>query len=70
MSTYSGSDGIMAKSRVSITIDGKMAKSIENYYREKVKIAAEKGEVIPKLSNIYEEIIERGWESKSGARRK
>ncbi|TLX84950.1 MAG: hypothetical protein E6K98_01460 [Thaumarchaeota archaeon] len=60
----------MAKSRISITIDGKMAKAIENYYRDKVKIAAEKGEVIPKLSNIYEEIIERGWESKSGYRRK
>ena len=60
----------MAKSRISITIDGKMAKAIENYYREKVKIAAEKGEVIPKLSNIYEEIIERGWESKAGSRRK
>ena len=60
----------MTKSRVSITIDEKMAKAIENYYREKVKIAAEKGEVIPKLSNIYEEIIERGWESKSGSRKK
>ena len=60
----------MAKSRVSITIDGKMAQAIENYYREKVKIAAEKGEVIPKLSNIYEEIIERGWESKSGSRKR
>lgn len=60
----------MAKTRVSITIDAKIAKAIENYYREKVKIAAEKGEVIPKLSNIYEEIIERGWESKSGARKK
>ena len=47
-----------------------MAKAIENYYREKVKIAAEKGEVIPKLSNIYEEVIERGWESKSGSRKK
>jgi hypothetical protein len=60
----------MAKTRVSITIDAKIAKAIENYYREKVKIAAEKGEVIPKLSNIYEEIIERGWESKSGTRKK
>ncbi len=60
----------MAKTRVSITIDEKIAKAIENYYREKVKIAAEKGEVIPKLSNIYEEIIERGWESKSGSRKK
>ena len=62
--------GKLAKSRVSITIDGKMAQAIENYYREKVKVAAEKGEVIPKLSNIYEEIIERGWESKSGSRKR
>ncbi|MGB6463226.1 MAG: hypothetical protein WA799_01700 [Nitrosotalea sp.] len=60
----------MTKTRVSITIDGNIAKAIENYYREKVKIAAEKGEAIPKLSNIYEEIIERGWESKSGAKKK
>jgi hypothetical protein len=60
----------LAKTRVSITIDGKIAKAIENYYREKVKIAVEKDEVIPKLSNIYEEIIERGWELKSGARKK
>ncbi|MGI0047283.1 MAG: hypothetical protein ACREBB_08860 [Nitrosotalea sp.] len=60
----------MAKTRVSITIDDKTAKAIENYYREKVKTAAEKGEAIPKLSNIYEEVIERGWESKSGARKK
>jgi len=60
----------LTKSRVSITIDGKMAKAIESYYRDKVRVAAEKGEVIPKLSNIYEEIIERGWESKSGTRKK
>ncbi len=60
----------MPKSRISITIDGKIAKAIENYYREKVKTAAEKDEVIPKLSNIYEEIIERGWEAKSGLRKK
>ncbi|MGI0101957.1 MAG: hypothetical protein ACREA7_05105 [Nitrosotalea sp.] len=60
----------MTKTRVSITIDGNTAKAIENYYREKVKTAAEKGEVIPKLSNIYEEIIERGWESKSGTKKK
>ena len=55
----------MAKTRISITIDDMIAKAIENYYREKVKLAAEKGEVIPKLSNIYEEIIEKGWESRS-----
>lgn len=52
----------MAKTRISITIDDKTAKAIELYYREKVKVAADKGEAIPKLSNIYEEIIEKGWE--------
>lgn len=52
----------MAKTRISITIDDETAKAIELYYRDKVKIAAEKGEVIPKLSNIYEEIIKKGWE--------
>lgn len=60
----------MAKTRVSITIDSKIAKSIENYYRERVKSAVEKGETIPRLSNIYEEILERGWESRSIARKK
>lgn len=52
----------MAKTRISITIDDKTAKEIELYYRKKVKIAAEKGQAIPKLSNIYEEIIEKGWD--------
>jgi len=52
----------LTKTRISITIDDKTAKAIELYYREKVKVAAEKGEAIPKLSNIYEEIIEKGWD--------
>jgi len=52
----------LAKTRISITIDDQTAKAIELYYREKVKAAVEKGEAIPKLSNIYEEIIEKGWE--------
>lgn len=51
----------MAKTRISITIDDEIAKEIELHYRNKVKMAAEKGEDIPKLSNIYEEIIEKGW---------
>ncbi|MDH2907352.1 MAG: hypothetical protein PXX83_04560 [Candidatus Nitrosotalea sp.] len=52
----------MTKTRISITIDDNTAKAIELYYREKVKNAAERGETIPKLSNIYEEIIEKGWD--------
>ncbi len=55
----------MSKTRISITIDAETAKAIELYYREKVKTAAEKGETIPKLSNIYEEIIEKGWDRSS-----
>lgn len=52
----------MSKTRISITIDAETAKSIELYYREKVMEAAEKGQTIPKLSNIYEEIIAKGWD--------
>jgi hypothetical protein len=59
----------LTKTRISITIDDQTAKAIELYYREKVKNAAEKGEPIPKLSNIYEEIIEKGWD-KSFAKKK
>jgi hypothetical protein len=52
----------LAKTRISITIDDSIAKAIEAYYREKVKLAVDKGEPIPKLSNVYEEIIEKGWD--------
>lgn len=51
------------KARISITIDGNTAKEIEVYYRDKVKAAAVNNEPIPKLSNIYEEIIEKGWKN-------
>lgn len=53
----------MPKYRASITIDSKIAKEIDEYYREKVKEAATQGDSIPKLSNVYEEIIAKGWES-------
>lgn len=51
------------KYRASITIDSRIAKEIDDYYREKVKEAATQGESIPKLSNVYEEIIARGWDT-------
>lgn len=53
----------MPKYRASITIDSKIAKEIDEYYREKVKEAATQGDNIPKLSNVYEEIIAKGWEA-------
>lgn len=52
----------MPKYRASITIDSKIAMEIDEYYRERVKEAATQGESIPKLSNVYEEVIARGWE--------
>ncbi len=53
----------MTKYRASITIDSKIAGEIDEYYRERVKEAATQGDNIPKLSNVYEEIIAKGWES-------
>ncbi|NMJ86394.1 MAG: hypothetical protein EX285_00870 [Thaumarchaeota archaeon] len=52
----------MSKYRASITIDSKIAREIDEYYRELVKEAAIQGNSIPKLSNVYEEIITKGWE--------
>ncbi len=52
----------MPKYRASITIDSKIAMEIDEYYRERVKEAATQGGSIPKLSNVYEEVIARGWE--------
>ena len=52
----------MPKYRASITIDSRIAKEIDDYYREKLKEAATHGESIPKLSNVYEEIISKGWD--------
>lgn len=53
----------MPKARISITIDSKTAREIEDYYRTRVKAAAENEDSIPKLSNVYEEIVMLGWES-------
>ncbi|HEX5457884.1 MAG TPA: hypothetical protein VFX64_05805 [Candidatus Nitrosotalea sp.] len=53
----------MAKTRISITIDDTIAKEIEEHYRDKVKAAVDKRQAIPKLSNIYEDIIKDGWKN-------
>ena len=53
----------MPKARISITIDSKTAREIEDYYRTRVKTVPENEDSIPKLSNVYEEIVMLGWES-------
>ncbi len=52
----------MAKVKVSFTIDEQVAKEIDGYLRELVSEAAKSGKPIPKQSNVYEEIVKKGWE--------
>jgi len=53
----------MAKVKISITLEGELAKEIDTYLRERVMEAAKSGKPIPKQSNIYEEIIGKGWDA-------
>ena len=53
----------MTKAKVSVTIDGGLAKEIDVYLRKLVVEAAKSGKPIPKQSNVYEEIVRRGWEA-------
>jgi len=53
----------MSKAKVSVTIDGDLAKEIDAYLRKLVVEAARSGKPIPKQSNVYEEIVRRGWEA-------
>lgn len=52
----------MPKVKVSFTLDDEVAKEIDKYLRELVGEAAKSGKPIPKQSNVYEEIVKKGWE--------
>jgi hypothetical protein len=52
----------LAKVKVSFTLDEEVAKEIDGYLRELVSEAAKSGKPIPKQSNVYEEIVRKGWE--------
>lgn len=60
----------MVKVKVSITLDEELAKEIDGYLRELVVEAAKSGKPIPKQSNIYEEIVNKGWETIKKNRKK
>jgi len=60
---------LLAKVKVSFTIDEQVAKEIDGYLRELVSEAAKSGKPIPKQSNVYEEIAKKGWESMRRTRR-
>ena len=53
----------MAKAKVSVTIDGDLAKEIDIYLRKLVVEAAKSGKPIPKQSNVYEELVRKGWDA-------
>jgi len=53
----------MPKAKISVTIDGSLAKEIDSHFRKLVADAAKSGKPIPKISNVYEEIVRRGWEA-------
>ena len=53
----------MTKAKVSVTIDSDLAKEIDAYLRKVVVEAAKSGRPIPKQSNVYEEIVRKGWDA-------
>jgi len=53
----------LAKVKVSFTLDEEVAQEIDGYLRELVGEAAKSGKPIPKQSNVYEEIVKKGWDS-------
>jgi len=59
----------LAKVKVSFTLDEELAKEIDGYLRELVSDAAKSGKPIPKQSNVYEEIVKKGWESVKRSRK-
>ena len=52
----------MTKAKISVTIDKDLADEIDTYHRKLVVEAAKSGKSIPRQSNVYEEIVRRGWE--------
>jgi hypothetical protein len=60
---------LLAKVKVSFTLDEELAREIDGYLRELVTEAAKSGKPIPKQSNVYEEIVKKGWESVKRSRK-
>lgn len=52
----------LAKVKKSIAVDDQLAKEIDAYHRQLVKKAADSGARIPNQSNVYEDLVRRGWE--------
>ena len=53
----------MPKAKISVTIDKEIADEIDAYHRKLVVEAAKSGKPIPKQSNVYDEIVRKGWDT-------
>ena len=60
----------MPKAKISVTIDKDLADEIDTYHRKLVVDAAKSGKPIPKQSNVYEEIVRKGWDTMKNDKRK
>ena len=56
----------MPKAKVSVTIAKELVDEVDGYFRKLVVDAAKSGKPIPKISNVYEEIVARGWAAIKG----
>jgi len=52
----------LAKIRITLTIDEKLAGEIDQLYRKRLKEALNKDEEkLPKQSTLYEDVLREGW---------
>jgi len=50
------------KLRITLTVDGKLAKEIDKLYRKMLADALKVPDSkLPKLSNLYEDVLMEGW---------
>jgi len=54
---------------VSFTLDEEVSKEIDGYLKGLVSEATKSGKLIPKQSNVYKEIVRKGWELVKRSRR-
>ena len=49
------------KKKISFTLDADMADEIEKYFVKLTMKAIKEKKKLPKIANVYEEIVRRGW---------
>ena len=49
------------KEKISFTLDSEIADEIETYFNKLMIRAIKEKKKKPKISNVYEEMVKRGW---------